>query len=321
MSPFASLRRLLAGLSLAACALAQAQSYPTKPIRLIVPSQAGGPTDVVARYYASRMSRELGQAIFIENRIGAGGNIGTVAAAKAPPDGYTIAIGNAATHGMNATYYANPGYDPVNDFVAVGMLGVTNVALGVSPRLGVKTLGELIAKSKSSRINLALPSTTSLLVNDVLVRQAGSAMAPVPYKGSPAALNDFLGGHVDAIIDSATVIQQQAAAGNLVPIGVASLTPSELLPGVRPLAEQGLRGFEVPGWFALFAPRGTPPEIVQRLNAALRKVREDPDSRRQLMASGVEPLQVGDPAALLEFVRGERDKFAKLIRDARLKAE
>jgi len=146
-------------------------------------------------------------------------------------------------------------------------------------------------------------------------------MTGVPYKGSPAALADFLGGHVHAVIDSATAIQQQVTAGTMVAIGVASRTPSELLPGVRPLAEQGLPGFELPGWFALFAPRGTPPEIAQRLNAALRKVREDPDSRRQLMANGMEPLPVGEPAALSEFVRGERDKFAKLIRDARLKAE
>jgi tripartite-type tricarboxylate transporter receptor subunit TctC len=275
----------------------------------------------VGRYYAARMSRELGEAIFVENRIGAGGNVGTLAVAKAPPDGYTIALGNAATHGMNATYYANPGYDPVDDFVPIGMLGVTNVALGVSPKLGVRTLGELVAKSKTERINIALPSTTALLVNDIMVRRGGSAMTGVPYKGAPAALNDFLGGHVHAMIDSATAVQQQVAAGTMVAIGVASGTPSELLPGVRTLAEQGLPGFEVPGWFALFAPHGTPPEIVQRLNAALRKVREDPDSRRQLMTAGIEPLPVGEPAALPGFVRSERDKFAKLIRDARLKAE
>ncbi len=126
-------RSVLLGMALAGTAVAQAQTYPTKPIRLIVPSQAGGPTDVVARYYANMMAKELGQSIFIDNRIGAGGNVGTALAAKAQPDGYTLVIGNAATHGMNATYYANPGYDPVSDFVPIGMLGVTKLALGVSP--------------------------------------------------------------------------------------------------------------------------------------------------------------------------------------------
>ncbi len=313
--------RMFLGMVLAVSAVAHAQTYPTKPIRLIVPSQAGGPTDVVARYYANMMAKELGQSVYIDNRIGAGGNVGTALAAKAQPDGYTLAIGNAATHGMNATYYANPGYDPVSDFVPIGMLGVTNVALGVSAKLGVKTLGELINKSKTAKVTVALPNTSAHIVNDVLARRGGSAMTGVPYKGGATALTDFLGGHVDGMIDSATVIQQQVAAGHMVAIGVASVGPSELLPGVRSLAEQGLPGFEVSGWFVLFAPRGTPMEIVSRLNGALTRLREDPDSRKQLMANGMEPVPVGQPAALSDFVRREKDKFATFVRDAGLKAD
>ncbi len=168
---------------------------------------------------------------------------------------------------------------------------------------------------------MALPNTSAHIVNDVLGRRGGSAMIGVPYKGGATALTDFLGGHVDGIIDSATVIQQQVAAGHMVAIGVASHGSSEQLPGVPSLAEQGVPGLEVSGWFALFAPRGTPTEIVSRLNVALARVKEDPDSRKQLMANGMEPVPVGNSAALVDFVRRETDKFATFIRDAGLKAD
>ncbi len=194
------------------------QSYPGKSVKIIVPGQAGGPSDLVGRYYVNLLSKELGHSFYIENRLGSGGNIGTAFAARAPADGYTLVIGNSATHAMNLALYSNAGYDPEKDFVPVGMLGYTSLAIAVSPKLGVRTFAELIAKSKTDKLNIALPSTTATIIHDILVKQGGSAMLGVPFTGAPAAITALLGGHVDAIIDSASSVQQYVTAGTMVPL-------------------------------------------------------------------------------------------------------
>ena len=315
MSFFLRTKSLLStALFLAAAGSALAQAYPDRPVKIIMPYQAGGPTDAMGRLYADRLTKELGQNFIIDNRIGAGGNIGTAVAAKSRPDGYTLVVGNAATHGMNPSLYSNPGYDPVRDFDPIGMLGKVTIAIAVSPKAGVRSLQELIAKSKVARINIALPSTTAVLAHGLLGRREGSAMTGVPYKGSPAALTDLLGDHVQATIDTVSALQSYNVAGTLIPLAVFSSTSSEFLPGVKTLSELGMSGFDMQGWFALFAPKGTPPDIIAKLNAALKKISSIPDTNKQLMSGGFDPTAVGEPGQLPEFIRAEREKWSNMIK-------
>lgn len=316
------MRRLIGLLMVSAVAMhAHAQEYPSKPIRVIVPSQAGSGTDIIARYFAAALSRELAQGLAVENRVGAGGNIAAAAAAKALPDGYTLFTGTTATHAMNTVLYTNPGYDPERDFVPIGMLGKTTVAIAVSSRLGVHSLPELLAKSKNTKISVALPSSTATIIHDVFNRRAGSNMLGIPYKGSAAALNDLMGGHIDATIDTAAALQPAIQSGSVVGVAVTSLTPTKLLPEVKTVAEQGLPGFEFTGWYALFAPKGTPPDILEKLNRALQKIHADPATQKFISGAAFEPVSVGTLAHLPEFVRAERDKWSRAVRAANLRAE
>lgn len=315
---------VVSGLAMAIAAVtgqALAQPFPNKPVRLIVPYQAASGGDVMARFYADGLRKELAQSFVVENRPGGAGNIATSMAAKAPPDGYTLFLGTAGTHAMNPSLYANPGYDAEKDFVPVGLLSKVAVAVAVSPRVGVRTLGELIAKSKQERVFMALPHATAVVINDVLVRRGGLATVGVPYKGTPAAINDVIGNHVHATIDSAAALQPFVQAGTLIGLGVTSLNQTNLLPGVKTFSEQGFPGFEMTGWYMIFAPKGTPMDVVVRLNSALKKINEDPATRRHLFQSGFDLAPVGDVAQLPEFVRSEREMWGRIIKSANIKVD
>jgi len=300
---------------------AVAQGYPARPIKLVMPSQAGSGNDLLGRLYANQLAKELGQAFVVDNRVGAGGNIGAAIVAKSPADGYTLLACTAATHASNPALYVNPGYDPERDFIPLGMLGRTTLAIAASPRLGVKTIPELLAKARSSRVTIALPNTTSVLINSMLSRMGKSPMVPVPYKGSAAAFTDVLGGHVDVVIDTVAAIQPHANAGNLVPLGVTTRTPSEQFPAVKPIADQGLAGFDISGWYMLCAPAGTPADVVATLHTALRKASDDSGIRKQMIAAGFDLAPVGELASLPAFVSAEREKWGRLVKDANLKPE
>jgi tripartite-type tricarboxylate transporter receptor subunit TctC len=319
-------RRCMAGvlaalMTVAGTPIAMSQGYPSRPIKVVMPSQPGSGNDLIGRLYANQLAKELGQAFVVDNRVGAGGNIGAAIVAKAPADGYTLLAGSAATHASNPSLFVNPGYDPERDFVPLGILGRTTLAIAASPRLGVKTIPELLAKSRATRVTIALPNTTSVLVNSLLVRMGNSGMMPVPYKGSGAAFTDVLGGHVDVVIDTVAAIQPHANAGNLIPLGVTTRTPSELFPTVKPIADQGLSGFDISGWYMLFAPAGTPSDTVAKLHAAIRKASDDPGIRKQLIVAGFDLAPVGELASLPAFISAEREKWGRLVKDANLKPE
>lgn len=300
---------------------ASAQTYPNRPVKVVIPYAVGQSSDIVGRLYGTGLSQNLGQSFVPDNRPGAGGNIGAALAAKSRPDGYTLLVGTAATHALNFALYKDPGFDPERDFEAVGLLGKVVMVVAVSPQARVSSLAELIAKSKSGSLDIALPSTMATLVHELLKTRGGSVLVGVPYKGSAAAVTDILGNHINAIVDTVTSLRPQIQAGKAVALAVTSPTPTELLPGVKSVAEQGMPGFEVTGWQIVFVPKGTPREIIHTLNAEIKKIHSAPETRKQLLAQGFDPGAVGNPAELNEFVRVEREKWNRIIKAANMKAE
>ena len=219
-----------------------AQTYPNKPVRLVVPYQAGQGTDVAARYFAEQLGKALGQQFFVDNKPGAGGNIGTEAVAHATPDGYTLLMGTVATQTMNEFLYPSTGYDSEKDFAPIILVGMLPMVLSANPALPASTVPELIAAAKAQpdKINVALPSTTARIVFELFKAKTGAPLFGVPYKGSATAMTEVIGGQVPLIIDTATATRGQVASGKLKPIAITTLKSSELLPGVKSVAEQGL---------------------------------------------------------------------------------
>ena len=312
---------------LALCALllavpAAAQNYPTKPVRLVVPYQAGQGTDVAARLIAERLGAALGQQVIVDNKPGAGGNIGTEAAAHAANDGYTLLMGTVATQTMNEFLYPSTGYDPAKDFMPIILVGMLPMVVSANPDFPAKTIPELIAAAKAQpdKINVALPSTTARIVYELFKAKTGAPLFGVPYKASATAMTETIGGQVPVIIDTATATRGQAQSGKLRPLGITTLKSSELLPGVKSVAEQGVDGFEVTAWAAMYAPAGTPKEIVARLNAEVAKILALPETRQRLLQLGFEPVS-GTPEQLAAFEKTERAKWGPLIKAAGLKAD
>jgi tripartite-type tricarboxylate transporter receptor subunit TctC len=303
-------------------ASAQAQTYPARPIRLIVPYAAGQGTDVAGRYVAERIAREIGGNIIIENRAGAGGNIGTQIAAKAPADGYTLLMGTNGTHAAAAFLYDNPGFDAEADFEPIALTGVLPLTIVTRPDNPVDDVQKLIAaaRAKPDAINVAVTTTTSRSVFELFKQNAKAPLFPVPYKGSAQAITDLIGGQVDYMMDTVASTSGQITGGTLKPLAISSLTGSQLLPGVKSVAEQGVAGFEIVGWNALYAPKGTPREIVRKLADATTKVMELPEVKEKLLQIGLDPrTSSGEP--LVKFLREEREKWGQVIRSANLKVE
>ena len=270
-------------LALPAIANAQTPAYPTKPIRLVVPFPAGGATDILAREVAKHLTETWGQSVVVDNRPGAGGNIGSELVAKSPPDGYTLEMGTVGTHAINASLYSKMPYDHVKDFVPVILVaGVPNV-LVVNPSVPVNSVQEFIAYAKANpgKLNFASSgSGTSIHLSGELFKvMAGVQMTHVPYKGSAPALQDLLGGQVQLMFDNLPPSLPQIKAGKLRALAVTSATRAPALPDVPTVAEAGLPGFEASSWFGVLAPAGTPPAIVAKLHGALMTVMKDPGVR------------------------------------------
>jgi len=301
---------------------AAAQSYPSRPVRVIVPYQAGQGTDVAARYFAERLSKALGQQFIVDNRPGAGGNIGTEAVAHAAPDGYTLLMGTNATQTMNEFLYPSTGYDAAKDFAPVVLVGMLPMVVAANPDFAPSTIPELIAAAKAQpdKINVALPSTSARVVFEFLKERTGAPLFGVPYKGSGTAMTEVMGGQVQLIVDTATALRGHVQNGKLKAIAITTLKSGELLPGVKSVAEQGVTGFEMTPWTAMYAPRGTPKEIVDRLNAEVMKVLAEPEARQKLMSLGFEPAG-GTPDQLGAFEKSERAKWGALIKAAGLKGD
>ena len=313
---------LAAGLSFAAPA-AQA-AYPDHPIRWIVPFPAGGAMDNIARTLGEDMSRTLGQAIVVENRPGAGGNIGAELVARAPADGYTLII---VANGMavNPALYGRLNYDPVKDFAPVSLLAVVpNVLVANKARRKESTVKEVVAQAKAAPGKYTYASagngTSIHLAGELFTSMAGVDMLHIPYKGSGPAMTDLLGGQVDYMFDSITSAKPHIESGKLTAIAVTTSKRSSALPNVPTVAEAGLPGYELSPWFAAFVPAKTPQPVIDTLNRAMLEALHKPAVQKRLALIGAEPIG-SSPAVLREHLAKETDKWGALIRQRGIRAD
>ena len=299
-----------------------AQPYPHKPIRILVGFAAGGPTDVAARLLSQRLTERWGQAVIVEPRTGAGGNIAAEAVAKAAPDGYTLLL-PAFAHAVNPSLYANLPFDTDRDFVAVALLTTSANVFAVHPSVPAHTLRELITLAKSKPGELSYGSagvaSASHLAGELLNSMAGIKLTHIPYKGAAPASVDLVGGHISAAFPSVSLASPHAKAGRLRILGIASLKRAENLPEVPTIAEAGVPGFEVLSWYGLLAPAGTPTEIITRLNQEVTRSLNEPEAVERLRAIGAEPMK-STPAEFNAFLKNEFAKWAKVIRTAGVRA-
>ncbi len=318
-------RYALAALAaLAAASVASAQeAWPARPIQMVIPFPPGGPTDVTGRVLAEKLSLELKRNVVVENKAGASGNIGAQFVAKAAPDGYTIFFSTGGTHGINPFLYAKPGYDPVKDFVPVAWVTTSPNILVVHPSFPAKTLTELIALAKASpgKLSSAAPGqgSTPHMFGELLKRTAGIEIQHIAYRGSGPALADVVAGHVPIMFDGIPSSLPLVQAGKLRAIAVTGTSRLPAAPDIPTVAET-IPGFDASGWFAVYAPAGTPPAVVARLNQAINRVLEMPDVRKRYAELGAEPVG-GPPEKLRDQVARELAKWSELIRATGMKAE
>ena len=301
-----------------------AQTYPTRPVTLIVPFPAGGGVDAVARIVADKLSHALGQPIVIDNRGGAGGVIGTRLAARAAPDGYTLVMSHTGTTSINPTLYANPGYDPRKDFTPIGLISSTPIVIMTHPSFAPRTIGELIAfaKARPGKLNMGTPpmGTGGYLSAELFKAMAGVDATIVLYKGTGPLTNDLLGGQVPVAFNVMAPAMGNLQAGTLRAMAVLGPQRSSLLPDVPTAAESGLPGFEAMLHYGLLAPAGTPRPIVARLNAELRKVVGSEDVKQRIHADGGDVL-VSTPEEYRADIDLEEKKWSALIRKLGLRVE
>jgi tripartite-type tricarboxylate transporter receptor subunit TctC len=303
---------------------AVAQDWPARPIRMIVPFPAGGGTDAISRALAERLTGATGWTITIENRAGAGGNIGLEAVAKAAPDGHTIGMGQAANLAINPSLYPRMPYDPLKDFALISLVATQALVAVVSAKSPYRTLGDLIAaaKAKPGTVTIAHTGngTVGHLAGEVFARQAGIKVLIVPYKGAAQVVTDILGGQVDLLFGNPLAVMPMASAGLLHPIAVTSLRRLPALPEVPTVDEAGYRGFEATNWSGLVAPANTPAAVVARLNAAVNAALRQPEMVAKLAIDSSEAMP-GSPEQFAAFLRAEHAKWGSLIRDAGIRLE
>lgn len=313
---------------LLACALwaggVCAQTYPTKPVRLIVAFPAGGSTDIIARIVGQKLGERLGQQVVIDNRGGAGGTIGTEIAARANPDGYTLTMGTTSTHAIAVGAYANLKYDPLKDFEPVALVATTPYLLVLNPGVKANTLAEFIAlaKSQPGKLNYASAGTgtTTQLAMEMLKTAAGIDLVHIPYSGNGPANTATMGGQVQVLFGSMPAVLAQAKAGRLRAIAVGTPKRSPSLPDVPSVAESGYPGFDASLWLGFFAPKGTPAPILKRLESELLAIARSPEMKEQFERNGAEALPMA-PADIRKLLKVEIDKYAKIIKAAGIKIE
>lgn len=300
-----------------------AQGWPARPLRAIVPVGAGSSTDIVHRIVLEQLSEQLGQPIVVENRLGAGGTIGTAVVAKAPADGYTL-LAHGSAHTITPALYKNLSYEPVRDFAAVVPLGITPIVLVVSPASGMKTAADLVAAGKARPNALNFSSvgigTATHLSAERFLASSGVQAVHVPFKGGAEAMTEVMAGRVDFFFGPIALVLPQIRDGKLVPLAVNSARRSAILPELPTLAEAGIRDAEYPIWFGLFASTGTSREIVERLNRETLKALQAPKVRERLAGLGVDTMPMS-PDEFAAHVEREVSLNAGLARKAGLKAE
>ena len=318
------LSTVAAGLALAfSIGGAQAQAFPGKPIHIVVPFAPGGGTDVLTRLVAQQLTTQLNQQVVVENKPGAGGALGAGIVAKAPADGYTLYVGSTAT-AMMPSLYKNLGFDPIGDFEPVAVIGTSPFILIATPKLPVKTLPELLAMAKAKPGSLSYGSAGNGSVNHVGMElfksMAGVHILHIPYRGSSAALSDVIGGQISMMLDTVVSSSQHVKSGAVRALGVSSLDRSTLVPDIPTIAEQGPKGYDVTVWYGLVAPKGTPADVVQKLNAEVNKALASPALRQRYAQLGAEPASLSVPEFRKLWVAEEK-KWTAVVRSANIRAD
>lgn len=297
--------------ALAASALvgpAFAQTYPDRTITMVVPFAAGGSTDLVARILAQKLTEQLGQSVVVENRAGAGGNIGAAAVAKAAPDGYTVLYGTISTHTLNPLMAKKSAYDPIKDFEPIALIGNIPNVLVVNPSVPAKNVQELIALAKASPNKYSYASsgvaTPLHLSGEMFNSMAGTKMAHVPYRGAGPAMNDLVAGQVPVLFDNLPSSVEFIKAGKIRALAVTTKTRVEQMPDIPTMDEQGLKGYETYSWQAIFAPAKTPKPIIDKLNAEVKKALADPALQKRLKDLTM-TITPSSPAELSKFVEDQ----------------
>jgi tripartite-type tricarboxylate transporter receptor subunit TctC len=325
-------RRLLGAMALSAVSLAlpsHAQTnWPTKPVRIVVPFAAGGTTDILARAIAPDLSKAFGQQFIVDNRGGAGGNLGAEIVAKSAPDGYTLLMGTVGTHGINRALYAKLPYDPIKDFVPITMVaGVPNVMEMQTEKakaLGIRNVGDFIkyAKANPGKVNMASSGngTSIHLAGELFKSMTGVYMVHFPYRGSAPALMDMVGGTMDVMFDNLPSSLAHIKSGKLTALAVTSLQRSSALPEVPTMEEAGLKGFDATSWFGLLAPAGTPMDIVNRIQQEVAKSLSSPAIKEKLQAQGAIPSG-NTPAQFAHLIEAEHKKWAVVVKASGAKVD
>jgi tripartite-type tricarboxylate transporter receptor subunit TctC len=323
------MKRLLARAALALPALlfsaaALAQAYPAKPIHFVVPYPAGGPLDTVARLLGQKVGERMKQVVIVENKPGAGGNIGADLVAKAAPDGYTLLMGAVATHAINPSLYAHMPYDAVRDFMPVTQVASTPNVLVVNPTLRVSSVHEFIAYAKAhpGELNFGSGSTGSAghLAGELFKSMAGVEMTHIPYKGAAPAMQDLIGGRIQLMFDNLASALGQVRAGKVRALAVTTAQRSALAPDLPTIAESGLPGFDISTWFGVFVPARTPPAVVERLHREFVAALAAPDVRETMLRLGAEPVG-SSPAEFTAYIAHEAQKYARVIKASGARAD
>lgn len=304
---------------------ASAQAYPSKPITMIVPFSAGGTTDILARIVGQALSEELGQSVIIDNRAGAGGNIGGQAAARAPADGYTLFMGTVGTHAINQSLYKKMPFDPVKDFTPLSRVANVPNLLVAHPSQPFKTVREMIAYAKANpgKLNYATSGNGTIvhLNSAAFSAQAGIDMTHVPYKGTALSIPDLIAGQVHVLFDSLPTGMPHVVSGKVRALGVTSEKRSGLAPELPTLAESGLPGFSSVTWFGVYLPAGAPPALVDRVHQAFSKAVQSPEVKASLAKLGVDPAAPGTPAQFSAMVKSDSARWASVIRQHKISVQ
>lgn len=318
-------RRLLIGaIALLTSSMALAQTFPERPVRVIVPFPAGGSNDVVARILGQKLSEQWGHQVVIDNRGGAGGNIGADAVAKATADGYTLLLSAPGPLVVNQTLFRSLPYDPAKDFAPVALVASVPIVLVVHPSVQATTVRELIdlAKRQPGTLNFGSSGngSTNHLAGELLKSLAGINIVHVPYRGAAPAMNDLVGGHIPLMFDNMPAVLPHVTAGSIRALAVAGAQRSPLLPDLPTIAEAGVPGLEASAWFGLTAPAGTPPATLDRITEAVMRALQAPDVVKRLTELGAEPGNISGEA-FGAFLRAEADKWSKVVQTSGAKVE
>jgi tripartite-type tricarboxylate transporter receptor subunit TctC len=315
--PMNRMLTLLAVLAFSGAAVGQ--SWPSKPIRYLVPFAPGGTTDILARLVAPKLSDALGQPVIVENKAGAGGTLGSELLAKAPADGYTIGGGTISSHAINATLYSKLAYDPVRDFAPITMLATQPNLLIVHPSVGASSVAELIALLKANPSKYSFGSagsgTSQHISGELFKAMTGVSMQHIPYKGSGQMIPDLLSGTVSMAFENFATAYPPVKAGRLKALAVTSAKRSPLVPDVPTLAESGLPGYDISSWQALFAPAGTPKEIVARIYSEVGRALRESEVRRKIQDLGADPGGM-TPEELAALIKADIPRLGKIVRDS-----